>query len=331
MSVTAKQIAQQLGLSPAAVSLALNQRPGVSNKTRNLVMQTARTLGFDFSKVRAASVASGIIAFVTFNRSGIFGLPFFARMIEGVESELHKAGYRLAMVHVSASEDLGARLDSIRSAGYTGLLLLATEMSLEDLEPFMAIDVPMVLLDTCHEAGVDRVKINNRQGMQVAIQRLERSYGSLPGHLMARSTLSNFRERRDGYLSSVVRMGGTIGQSIRHELPLTVEQAKRDMLDIIDSGKALANCYVADYDDIAIGAMEAFSQRGYRIPEDIGFIGFDNSVGSAYVRPGLTSVNVPSSYMGAIAARRLLEVTTEDEHHATTIEIGVSLMVRGSC
>lgn len=51
MAVTAKQIADQLGISAAAVSLALNNRRGVSEKTRQLVLSTAEALGYDFSKI----------------------------------------------------------------------------------------------------------------------------------------------------------------------------------------------------------------------------------------------------------------------------------------
>ena len=52
MAVTAKQIADQLGISAAAVSLALNNRRGVSEKTRQLVLSTAEALGYDFSKIK---------------------------------------------------------------------------------------------------------------------------------------------------------------------------------------------------------------------------------------------------------------------------------------
>lgn len=102
------------------------------------------------------------------------------------------------------------------------------------------------------------------------------------------------------------------------------------MLDIIDSGEPLAQNYVAVFDDIAIGAMKAFIERGYRAPDDVRIVGFDNNVGGTYVQPQLTTLNVPSQYMGAVAARRLVEVIDEAEHHPLKIELGASLIKRRS-
>ena len=58
MSITAKELAKILGLSPAAVSMALNQKPGVSAKTREKVISTAKQYGYDFSKREYPSLTS---------------------------------------------------------------------------------------------------------------------------------------------------------------------------------------------------------------------------------------------------------------------------------
>lgn len=55
MAVTAKQIADQLGISAAAVSLALNNRRGVSEKTRQLVLSTAEALGYDLARLSSSA------------------------------------------------------------------------------------------------------------------------------------------------------------------------------------------------------------------------------------------------------------------------------------
>ena len=93
MAVTAKQIADQLGISAAAVSLALNNRRGVSEKTRQLVLSTAEALGYDFSKIKFERQRSGTVALVAFNRRRIFATPFFADMLAGVEGALRHAGF----------------------------------------------------------------------------------------------------------------------------------------------------------------------------------------------------------------------------------------------
>lgn len=102
------------------------------------------------------------------------------------------------------------------------------------------------------------------------------------------------------------------------------------MLGIIDAGEPLAQSYAAVFDDIAIGAMKALMERGYRVPDDVRIIGFDNHVGGTYVQPRLTTLNVPSRYMGSLAAGRIIEVIDESEHHPISIGVGVSLIKRES-
>ena len=51
MSITAKELAKQLGLSPSAVSIALNNKPGISTETRKKILDAARVSNYDFSKI----------------------------------------------------------------------------------------------------------------------------------------------------------------------------------------------------------------------------------------------------------------------------------------
>lgn len=71
MSITAKELAQKLGLSAAAVSIVLNNKPGVSESTRNLVLSEAKKYGFDFSRQRLPKEPQkGNIAFLMYHRHG---------------------------------------------------------------------------------------------------------------------------------------------------------------------------------------------------------------------------------------------------------------------
>lgn len=330
MAVTAKQIADQLGISAAAVSLALNNRRGVSEKTRQLVLSTAEALGYDFSKIKFERQKSGTVALVAFNRRRIFARPFFADMLAGVEGALRHAGFSFSLVNYSPFENTQQQIADIAEAQYDGVIILATEMFESDFMPFASLDCSLLLLDSCMSAGVDTVKIDNAASMMLAVQYLHSKYGSVPGLLTTPVTVSNFTERRFAYEHAIGQLSGSEKCGIIHELAVAPDEAYADMLDIIDSGEPLAQNYVAVFDDIAIGAMKAFIERGYRVPDDVRIVGFDNNAGGTYVQPQLTTLNVPSEYMGAVAARRLVEVIDEAEHHPLKIELGASLIKRRS-
>lgn len=330
MAVTAKQIADQLGISAAAVSLALNNRRGVSEKTRQLVLSTAEALGYDFSKIKFERQKSGTVALVAFNRRRIFSSPFFSDMLAGVEGALRHAGFSFSLVNYSPYENTQEQIANIAEARYDGVIILATEMFESDFMPFASLDCPLLLLDSCMSVGVDTVKIDNVASMTLAVQYLYSKLGSAPGLLTAPVTLGNFTERRFAYEHTVGQLAGSEKCGIVHELATTPDDAYASMLNIIDAGEPLAQSYVAVFDDIAIGAMKALIERGYRVPDDVCIVGFDNHVGGTYVQPQLTTLNVPSQYMGTVAARRIVEIIDETEHHPLKIELGASLIKRRS-
>ena len=81
MAVTAKELASQLGLSEAAVSLALNNKPGVSTETRRRVLEAARAGGYDLTgKAQALKAKIGAFCFVIYKKSGavVDDTPFFS-------------------------------------------------------------------------------------------------------------------------------------------------------------------------------------------------------------------------------------------------------------
>lgn len=102
------------------------------------------------------------------------------------------------------------------------------------------------------------------------------------------------------------------------------------MLEIIDRKDALARCYFADNDIIAIGAMKALMLRGYRIPEDIACVGFDNISESRIIEPSLTTIDVPRHYIGMTAARLLIEQIDTRTVHTVKVEIATRLVKRFS-
>ena len=331
MSATAKQIAQQLGLSESAVSLALHNKPGVSTKTRNHVIETAKSLNYDFTKITPAKNIAGVISFILYNKNRIFEMPFFTELKAGVENEFKDTGYKLIINHVHDTEDIQKQLEDIINLGCDGIILLGTEMLKEDFAPFSFIDLPIILLDSYFNSSkMDCILINNVEGARFAANYLIKKRHTQPGYLRSSCPISNFNERADGFYKAIRQNGMSISKSVVHYLSPFIDSAYADMLAVIEQGEELADCYFADNDDIAIGAMRAFKEKGYQIPGDIAIIGFDNNPYSSFVEPPLTTVNVPKAYLGQLAAKRMLSLLHEPEHHPIKIEVNTNLIIRKS-
>ncbi|MCL2840177.1 MAG: substrate-binding domain-containing protein [Defluviitaleaceae bacterium] len=335
MSITAKELAKMMNLSEAAVSMALRNKSGVSTQTRLKVLALAEEHGYDFSKVTKPNVESKHITFAIYRRhhSSIVGdTPFFAELSEGIETACAENQYKLHVTYIHKNEDVQKKTEDIASSDCAGLILLGTEMLLEDFKPFKDLRVPVVVLDTYLDFGdCDCVLINNVQGAQIATDYLINRTKKQPGYLRSAYPLGNFDEREDGFYRAVRRHGMSKSKTIVHSLTPSVEGAFADMMEIMEQGDELAPCYFADNDWIAIGAMKAFQKKGLKIPEDIAIVGFDNIPMAAYMEPSLTTVHVPKKYMGKMAVKRLIDVIQNDEHYPIKLEVSTKLKKRRTC
>jgi len=333
MSITAKELAEKLGLSAAAVSMALNHKPGVSESTRDRVLKAAKEYGFDFGRQRLPEEPKkGSIAFLLYRKHGavVGDTLFFSALSEGVSMACQAAGYRMNMQYLH-EENCRAGLRNLLGTDTQGIILLGTEMRAEDFVPFASFPLPIVVLDTYFE-GIDKdcVLINNIQGAFTATNYLIGKRKTQPGYLRSAYDIGNFEERADGFYKAIRHNGLSTSASIVHRLAPSVEGAYADMKNLISQGEKLASCYFADNDLIATGAMRALKEAGYRIPEDIGIIGFDNTSMCEIVEPPLTTIHVPKQAMGQLAVERLLTIARSKPGANIKIEITTSLVKRGS-
>lgn len=336
MSITAKELAAKLGLSEAAVSLALNHKPGVSTATRKRVIAAAEELGYDFSRLKPQEPGknNGSIYFVIYKKHGavVADTPFFAQLSEGVDEACKTLPYYLNIQYLHENDDVSALLSDWKRIGCRGLILLGTEMQKQDLLPFLNSGLPLVLLDNYfEEVDVDSVLINNIKGAYTAADHLIRKRHTQPGYLHSSYSINNFEERADGFYKAIRKNGMSTSRSIVHRLTPSAEGSYADMKELLARSEPLANCYFADNDLIAAGAVRALKEAGYRIPQDIAVVGFDNMPICTYIEPPLTTIHVPKQYMGRMAVQRLHELITNPDSLPIKIEISTTLHKRKSC
>lgn len=336
MSITAKELAKELNLSEAAISMALNNKPGVSTQTRKRVIAAAKELGYDFSRITAQQnnpISNGSIFFIIYCKHGAIVLdsPFFSELSKGISQTCEKQNYYMNMQYLQSTSDIETKLSEFAASGCKGIILLGTEMQKEDFKPFLNSKLPLVTLD-CYfdDVTTNYVKINNIQGAYLATDHLIRQRKCQPGYLSSAYPIQNFSERREGFNKALQANGMSTSRTIAHRLSPSVEGAYADMLSIINSGEDLAQCYFADNDMIAIGAVKAFQEMGYNIPKDISVVGFDDLQLCTYTSPSLSTIHVPKQYMGELAAKRMIELITTPDALPIKLEVETILKVRGS-
>ena len=334
MAMTAKELAAKLGLSEAAVSLALNNKPGVSTATRKRVLEAAREIGYDLSgRTRALKEKKGQLCFVIFKKSGavVADTPFFALLSDGVGLGAKQEGYDFVIRYLYEDENIEEQLNVLDHAGFSGIVLLATEMDAATMSRFSRLQVPMVVLDAYFETLVhDYVIINNVQGAFLAASFLIAKRRSQPGYLRSAYSIPNFEERADGFYKAIRAGGMSTAKSQVIRLAPSQEGAYADMKAFLEDGHELADSFFADNDHIAIGAMRALLEAGYRIPEDVAIVGFDDIPVCSFSNPPLSTVQVPAQYMGETAVKRLVQMLGSRDELPVKIEINTHLKKRRS-
>lgn len=333
MGITAKELAKQLGLSTAAVSMALNGKRGVSESTRARVLDAAKKGGYDFERLRGKEdVPKGTIAFLLYKRHGavVGDTPFFSSLSDGVAEACRSEGYNLRLYYLY-EESLKQDLQAIFADDIAGAILLGTEMRQQDFAPFASFSLPLVVMDMYFE-GINRdcVLINNVQGAFAATNYLISKRKQQPGYLRSAYPIANFEERADGFYKAIRFNGMAAGASPVHRLAPSADGAYADMKALIAQGDPLAKSYFADNDLIAAGAMRALKEAGYRVPQDIGIIGFDNTPMCEVSDPPMTTIHVPKQDMGMLAMQRLVLRMRDKRAAHVKIEVETTIVKRGT-
>lgn len=331
--MTAKEIAKKLNISSAAVSMALNNKPGVSTTTRKRVFETAKEMKYDFSRLNKTDTTNnkGHISLIIYKKHGavVSDTPFFNILTESIDYTCSKLNYQLHISYYYQNHFNDSEITDIPL--YDGIILLATEMNENDFMPFKKVNVPIVILDTYfHSLDFDCVLINNFKGAFQATNYLIEQCKSQPGYLHSSYEIGNFNERADGFYKAIRSCGMSPAHSRVYKLTPSLEGSYNDMLEIIEEEKNLPKCFFADNDLIAAGVIKALQEKGYQIPKDISIIGFDNTPYCTYLNPKLTTVMVPNQYMGQLAVERLINIINSSDYHTVKIEVDTTIIVRES-
>lgn len=310
MGITAKEIAKKLNLSQTAVSMALHNKPGVSRETRQAVLDAADKYGYDFSKL-SFSRQAGNIYFIDYRMNYIMmaNNALFAELIDGAKQVCEKNNYPLFTYPIyNDVTDFQIHLNNLRGNDCIGIILLGTDTPEAVLKTFLQLSVPLVLIDAyLPSLPCNSITISNEQGAYDATKYLINRSGKKPGYIRSHHRLPNLTERENGFKAALRDNALSDSQYIVHEVSADIEGAFTDMLKIIESNDTLAECYFAENDHLAIGVLKALKLKGYRIPEDISIIGFDDIPESRVVEPALTTIHVPRHYIGKTAAEILIK------------------------
>jgi len=321
LKIGLKQISERAGCSVTTVSNVLNNRPGTSKKTAEMILTIAQELGyFDQGNVRA-------IKFVIYKKHGsvVAETPFFGELIEGVEGECRRNGLPLQIIHLNRNDrDFATTIGLLLQDFSSAILLLATELEEKDIEPFNNTAVPVALLDGWStDARFSATCISNEDGAIRAVKYLSEYGHKNIGYLKSLVPINNFMARDQGYRIGLGLCSIPFEEKYQIVLTPSMEGAYRDMKKYLCDVPEIPSAYFADNDFIALGAIKALVEYGIDVPRDVSVVGFDDISYSGILTPALTTVKVHKRALGATGVRTLLNSVQDNSEGEVRIKVYV--------
>lgn len=329
--MTIRELSKLINVSPAAISIVLNNKSGVSDETRERVLQAVNKYNYTPLK-RAKAVKNKNVLVLKYYRSGVFveeNQGFIAGILDAVESSLQKE--QLNMVLRIYKESFDKFLLETDSAQYEGLILIGTELTPESYNLFDRISVPYVVVDNvCPHTVCNSVCMDNEENVYIALEYLKKCGHKSIGYIGGNIYSENFQIRRKGFLESVKILDMDYIKEHTYRISPTMVGAYNDMLHQLTDISTLPDCFFADNDTLALGAMKALKEKGFKIPADVSVIGFDDIPFSAVSSPALTTVHVQRKQIGRVAVEQLLKIKKDKKYKPVKTLLTGKLIIRDS-
>jgi len=327
--VNLKVLAEYLGLSPATISLVMNNAPGVaaiSAATRNRVLEAAKRLDYTPNPIARSlrmrqSFTVGVIV-------PEFSEGYFTMLMNGIEERLLQSGYLHFVVSHQCKPDLieqYPRLLAKRSV--EGYILVNSSLNEE-------LRVPVVTISGHKKIkGNTNIVVDHDLAAMLALKHLydlgHRRIAFMKGPKYALDSDA----RWDGIMSMARRIGLTIYPELCIYLEANLwspELGYPIMRDLLLRTRDFTAIFCFN-DHAAIGAIRAIADCGLRCPDDISVIGFDDIPSAAYQTPRLTTVRQPLRRMAETAVQTLLRrIESPDSEYPELILFEPELMARES-
>ncbi len=317
MRIKSKDIARELGISTATVSLAVNGRPGVNPETRERVLACIREKEEAYYRTFSRPEEhKGTIVMVSYWKHGAV-LSRSASAFSAFRELAERAGYELKVYRFQeqrhVEESLLARLKADEAKG---IYLMGAEMEKEDISPFLSLDIPVVAGDhDFYEYGLDSYLIDNYEGISNAVQYLLRKGHTDIVYLSESVEIFNFRERRQAFIEVMEANG--CGRSTNRiiELGRQTEEVYASMKAYLEHDRRLPTACILESSVISLGVSKALLEAGISVPEELSLIGFDALPDKALPGFKLTCIKGTHTARHLAAMRRVIEriETAEDE------------------
>lgn len=336
--ITLQMIADKLGVSKALVSKALANDSAVNEQTKETIWRTAEEMGYPLKRRASAGANTRTLA-VLMPRAYLNDMEYWGKVIHGIDQELIGQGYGMVLSSIDiALPPKDCLPASVYENKVDGALVMG---HLPDayITVLRANDFPIVMVDAnLLDQSLDHVHANNFLGAYRATQSLIEAGHRRIGFVGDADTSWSFRERSRGFEEAIAHYNAKhddpierlhiSGVGVSGEGMYTDPELKEHFRNSLAEQRTTALFCANDL--TAFESLKVLTDLGYRCPDDISIIGFDDLTLSELMQPKLTTVSVPKHEIGARAAQLIVRRIQQPDATPEQVLLATRLIERAS-
>ncbi len=332
--VTIKDIAKLAGVSPSTVSRVVSNSPRISRETTDKIKRIMDEHGYhpnEMAKSLVSKTTHTLGIMLPRPAEELFRNDFFGELLRGIVTQSTRMGYDLLMTTVTGEQDeLNTISRLARGRRVDGLVLLGSRRD----DPLIAYlsenKFPFVVIGRS-ETHKDALMVDNDnvQASYDATKHLITQGHTRIGFVSGPPNLTLSHDRLKGYQKALSESGLESRAEWIVEGEFLQESGFRSM-SLYMSMRERPTALVAIDDNVAFGVLSGLAELGYRVPEDLCLVGFNNIPLAELAAPPLSSIDIGTYQLGYTAIVSLLRLIQGEKPHQNPILIPHKLVVRAS-
>jgi LacI family transcriptional regulator, galactose operon repressor len=309
MKATIHDVAKNAGVSVATVSHVINGTHYVSPELADRVYESINKLNYRQNKLARALSQKNIplLALIVPDISN----PYWSSLARAVQDVTDPYDYSVIVCSSDGILDREIRFLRSLSGWVSGLILHPYHVSQVQVNQLFSHNLPVVILGefTTSEkqpSNWDQVAANNRESVMVAVEYLIRLSHRRIAFIQGTAGTPSSAKRMAGFLDALNVAGLRVDDELIIPGDYSRVGGRRAMAELLARPDP-PSAVVCANDLSALGALEEAQRRGYKVPESISIVGFDDIDEAALASPPLTTIRLPPHEIGIVAAEKLIE------------------------
>lgn len=327
-------VAKAMDLSPGTISKILHNKGTVSQKTRERVLNYVKEIGFVAdSSARILKAKRSSTLGIVFSDIAEFGLehPFFSSVLQHFKNYIEKNGYEIVFIVNRIGNHELSYLRWCRVKKVDGVLIVTGNINKPNIIELVNSDIPAVSVDIIMD-NLTTIISDDESGIKLGVEYAIKSGLKRLGCVSGPMTSRAYYERHIYFQKALEEHG----IQYQHNYYAEAESygysgGFNATKKIIENNKTIPDFIFAFSDELAFGVIRCLEEHGYKVPEDVSVIGFDDVYFAKLFSPSLTTIRQYKQKIGEAAAKTLLNMIDNSDTHTHHVEyIPVELVIRDS-